>query len=91
MSRSVPTASDLATASQDNTARIWDAASSQELARLTHEGPVWSVAFSPDGQWLATASSNPTARVSYSEVLSLTVGTTRRGSGTPPAAENWPG
>ena len=57
-----PDSQRLATASKDNTARVWDVASGRELIRLTHEDPVQSVAFSPDGQRLATASKN-TARV----------------------------
>ena len=53
----------LATASRDNTARVWEAATGKELARLNHDDVVQAVAFSPDGQWLATASSDNTARV----------------------------
>ncbi|MGH3916044.1 MAG: CHAT domain-containing WD40 repeat protein [Pseudonocardiaceae bacterium] len=53
----------LATASEDKTARVWDAVSGRELARVTHDHPVLGVAFSPDGRWLATASEDKTARV----------------------------
>jgi WD40 repeat protein len=52
----------VATASIDQTARLWDVKSGQELHKLPHVGPVNSVAFSPDGQTVATASSN-TARI----------------------------
>jgi len=49
----------LATASSDNMAKVWDAASGQELLTLTGQvGPVWSLAWSPDGKRLATGSGN---------------------------------
>jgi WD40 repeat protein len=53
----------LATASSDGTAPVWDVASGQALAQVTHGDEVCGVAFSPDGHWLATASSDGTARV----------------------------
>ncbi len=44
----------VATASTDQTARVWDTATGAELQRFTSPGePVNSVAFSPDGQRLA--------------------------------------
>ena len=53
------------TASEDNTARVWDAATGQGLAVLIgHTGWVLSAAFSPDGRYLVTASRDNTARVS---------------------------
>jgi WD40 repeat protein/serine/threonine protein kinase len=46
---------------EDNTVRLWDAASGQEVALLEgHGGPVTSVAFSPDGLLLASASADQT-------------------------------
>jgi hypothetical protein len=69
----------LATASADNTARVWDATSGVELLSLTHTG--WlneanGVAFSPDGRRLAIASDDMTARVwdatSRQEVATVT-------------------
>ena len=41
----------LATASRDGDARLWTIAT-DESRPLTHNGTVWSVAFSPDGRWL---------------------------------------
>jgi CHAT domain/WD domain, G-beta repeat len=58
-----PDGTRLATASDDNTARIWDATTGQELTRVSHEGRVVGVAFSPDGTRLATASTDKTARI----------------------------
>ncbi len=52
----------LATASDDKTARLWDATSGSEAAPpMTHDGPVNGVAFSPNGKYLATASADKTA------------------------------
>lgn len=45
----------LATASDDNTARIWDVATGQEYAVLTQQGSVNAVVVSPDGHTLAIA------------------------------------
>ncbi|MGH4007356.1 MAG: CHAT domain-containing WD40 repeat protein [Pseudonocardiaceae bacterium] len=53
----------LATASDDHTARIWDAGSGQQLATFTHDNVVVGVTFSPDGHRLATASTDHTARI----------------------------
>ena len=54
----------LATASWDNTGRLWDAASGQEIAVLKgHENSVTHIAWSPDGRRLATASGDNTARM----------------------------
>jgi WD40 repeat protein len=53
----------LATASHDNTARVWDATTCREISRMGHERYVLSVAFSSDGKYLATAGGDKTARV----------------------------
>ena len=42
------------TASEDNTARIWDAESGEELVTLSgHTGRVYSAVYSPDGRLCA--------------------------------------
>src|SRR5262249_17668017 len=51
------------TASDDNTARLWDVASGQELRALSgHQKSVRHAAFSPDGKLVVTASADNTAR-----------------------------
>ena len=50
----------IATASQDRTARVWDAATGGALTPpLPHDAPVASVRFSPDGRTLLTATRMP--------------------------------
>jgi len=62
----------LATSGRDNTARIWDAASGKELLKFSKAGHgegavgglnrgITDVAFSPNGEWLATAGTDGTA------------------------------
>jgi hypothetical protein len=54
----------LASASADNTVRVWDAATGQELLTLKgHTNPLFDVSFSPDGRRLASASADNTVRV----------------------------
>jgi WD40 repeat protein len=59
-----PDGTQLATASGDGTARLWDTTTGTTQAILTgHDSPVTSVAFSPDGTLLATAARDGTARL----------------------------
>ena len=55
----------LATASDDNAARIWDLSTRKETARLNHapDSWLWAVTFSPDGHLLATGGDDTTARL----------------------------
>jgi WD40 repeat protein len=59
-----PDGTRVVTASEDGTARVWDAATGAAIAVLKgHEGDVVSAAFSPEGTRVVTASSDDTARV----------------------------
>jgi WD40 repeat protein len=59
-----PDGARIVTASLDNTARLWDAASGEPIRVLTgHGGWVASAAFSPDGARIVTASADNTARL----------------------------
>ena len=52
-----PDGKHVVTASEDNTARIWDAETGREIATLKgHDDSVVSAAFSPDGERVVTAS-----------------------------------
>ncbi len=51
------------TASWDNTSRVWDIATGQQLAEFQHDDQVWSAHFSPDGKRVVTASLDKTSRV----------------------------
>ncbi|MBK7201397.1 MAG: hypothetical protein IPH87_12645, partial [Anaerolineae bacterium] len=52
------------TASGDQTARIWEAATGQEVLTLSgHTDNVYSAAYSPDGQFVVTASGRLTTRI----------------------------
>ncbi len=53
----------LASASDDKTLRIWDAASGEQRLSLEHPDYVNSVVFSPDGQLLASASDDSIVRL----------------------------
>ncbi len=59
-----PDGSRMVTASWDDTARLWDSVSGDELMVLRgHEGGVYSATISPDGSRVATTSVDSTARL----------------------------
>ena len=59
-----PDGARVVTASEDKTARLWDAATGKPLAVLRgHDDEVTSAAFSPDGARVVTASMDSTARL----------------------------
>jgi WD40 repeat protein len=70
-----PDGSRLATASEDGTAKVWDANSGQELITLTVQPlGLLDVAISPDGKYLATAGRDGAVRLfvlSTDELISL--------------------
>lgn len=54
----------LASASYDNTIKLWDVATGKPIKDLVgHEGFVWALAFSADGKILATGSDDKTVRL----------------------------
>ncbi len=59
-----PNGRSIVTASADNTARVWNAATGKQITLLRgHEGEVTSAQFSPDSKSIVTASADKTARV----------------------------
>src|SRR5207344_1921737 len=66
-----PDGTRVVTASNDNTARVWDVVTGAQLSPpLQHQGVVASAAFSSDGIRVVTASKDETARV-WDEPLAL--------------------
>src|SRR5688500_11823404 len=54
----------IATASRDQTAKVWEAATGQLLIDLRgHKSEVSSAELSADGKWIATASNDNSARI----------------------------
>jgi WD40 repeat protein len=64
----------IVTASEDDTVRVWDAATAKEIAVLRgHENRVYSAAFSPDGTRIVTASGDKTARIWNARLQAMSV------------------
>ena len=62
----------IVTASWDKTARVWEAATGQQLAVLSgHEGWLHSAVFSPDGRRIVTTSADGTALIHLVEMDDL--------------------
>jgi WD40 repeat protein/serine/threonine protein kinase len=55
----------LATGGEENTVKIWDVETGQELQPPLrgHKGEVYTLAFSPDGRWIASGGEDSTVRV----------------------------
>ena len=58
-----PDGARILTASADNTAKLWDAASGKLIASFDHQDTVRWAAFSPDGARILTASWDKTAKL----------------------------
>jgi len=62
----------IVTASQDNTARIWETESGLLLGALAgHTAQIYCAGFSPDGKAIATSSADATVRIHVADLSRL--------------------
>ena len=66
-----PDGSKVLTASDDHTARVWDATTGQQLLALPHDGEVYDARYSKDGLRIITASREGTAKIWDSRIGEL--------------------
>ena len=67
-----PDGKQLATTSNDGTAKLWDEKTGEELLTLTgHTGSVFGLAFSPDGRFLVTSGWDGTVRFYLLDIEAL--------------------
>jgi WD40 repeat protein len=69
----------IATASRDDTAKLWDLQGRELITLSGHRGDVYSVNFSPDGKLMVTASKDETARLWTLEGKAIAVFTGHQG------------
>ncbi|WP_448543015.1 WD40 repeat domain-containing protein [Roseiflexus sp.] len=88
-----PDGRSMVSGSGDRTARVWEAASGREVARMTHGVEVSAVTFSPDGQYVVSGSGDDTVRVweaaSGREVARMTHASTGSPSRSAPTGGMW--
>ncbi|MBT9315300.1 NACHT and WD repeat domain-containing protein [Leptothoe spongobia] len=58
-----PDGQTIASASKDNTVKLWNKSGEDFKTLEGHDGPVWSIAFSPDGKTIVTTSDDNTIKL----------------------------
>jgi WD40 repeat protein len=73
-----PDGKQVATASRDGTARVWDIATATSLRTIPGDDPLLSIAYSPDGTLLATTKGTAKADGGFAELWDAATGAKRR-------------